>query len=221
MNGDIFIDDTFEDKTVQKWEANTNSFITVMYVESPCSALFVDNNYTLYCSMSAINKVVKRWLNDSNLTSIITVAGTGSKGSALNELSNPQEIFVDVNFDLYVADSNNNRVQLFLSGESNGIIVAGSNSPNPTIDLNFPSGIVLDAEKNLFVVEYWNHRIIGSSSNVFRCLVGCDGQGSESNRLSQPGSLSFDRFGNLFVADQLNHRIQKFEYLEKSCGKLK
>ena len=153
LNGDIFIYDTLEDKTVQKWEANTNSFITVMYVESPCYDLFVDNNDTLYCSMSNNNKVVKRWLNDSNLTSIITVAGTGSKGSALNELSNPQEIFVDVNFDLYVADSNNNRVQLFLSGESNGIIVAGSNSPNPTIDLNFPSGIVLDAEKNLFIVD--------------------------------------------------------------------
>ena len=221
MNGDIFIDDTFEDKTVQKWEANTNSFITVMYVESPCSALFVDNNYTLYCSMSAINKVVKRWLNDSNLTSITTVVGTDSRGLASNELSNPHGIFVDTNFDLYVADSTNHRVKLFPPGKLNGIVVVGRNSSNPTIDLNYPIGIVLDAEKNLFVVEYWNHRIIGSSSNVFRCLVGCDGQGSESNRLSQPGSLSFDRFGNLFVADQLNHRIQKFEYLEKSCGKLK
>ena len=221
MNGDIFIDDTFEDKTVQKWEANTNSFITVMYVESPCSALFVDNNYTLYCSMSAINKVVKRWLNDSNLTSITTVVGTDSRGLPSNELSNPHGIFVDTNFDLYVADYGNHRVKLFPSGKLNGITVAGSDSLSLTINLVVPTGIVLDAEKNFFIVDYLNHRIVGSSSNVFRCLVGCHGEGSQSNRLSEPYRFSFDRFGNMFVVDQVNHRIQKFEYLEKSCGKLK
>jgi len=56
---------------------------------------------------------------------------------------------------------------------------------------------------------------------LFQCLVGCHGEGSESNRLSEPFSFSFDRSRNLFVVDQINHRIQKFEYLEKSCGKLK
>jgi len=164
---------------------------------------------------------VKKSLNDPNITSITVVAGTGSKGSTSNELNEPVGIFVDINFDLYVADSVNDRVQLFPSGKLNGITVAGSNSPNPTINLFMPTGIVLDAEKNFFIADYLNHRIVGSSSNVFRCLVGCHGEGSQSNRLYYPHSFSFDRFGNIFVVDQVNHRIQKFEYLEKSCGKLK
>jgi sugar lactone lactonase YvrE len=155
------------------------------------------------------------------MTSIIVAAGTGSEGSSFNELNRPNGIFVDVNFDLYVADCGNNRIQLFQSGELNGITVAGDRSPNPTINLNCPTGIVLDAEKNLFIVDNNNHRIVRSSLNGFRCLVGCYGTVSQSNQLNYPLGSSFDPFGNMFVADTDNNRIQKFEYLKKSCGKLK
>jgi sugar lactone lactonase YvrE len=126
-----------------------------------------------------------------------------------------------MNFDLYVADCHNHRVQLFQSGELNGITVAGSLSPNPTINLRCPIGIVLDAEKNLFIVDSGNHRIVGLSSNGFRCLVGCYGKGEQSNQLNDPSSFRFDRSGNMFVADTGNNRIQKFEYLKSCSGKCK
>jgi sugar lactone lactonase YvrE len=171
--------------------------------------------------MGSEHRVVKKSLKDPEMTSVIVAAGTGSEGSAFNELNVPWGIFVDVNFDLYVADCFNDRVQLFQSGESNGITVAGSTSPNPTIDLSCPIGIVLDAEKYLFIVDSLNNRIVGSSLNGFRCLVGCYESDSQSNRLNEPISFSFDRSGNIFVADQLNSRIQKFEYLESCFGKLK
>jgi hypothetical protein len=217
-NDDIYIDDGEFNGRVQKWIAKSNTTVTVMNVNSPCFGLFVDTNDTLYCSMQLNNKVVKRSLNDPEMTSVIVAAGTGFQGSAFNELSRPAGIFVDVNFDLYVADCGNHRVQLFQSGKLNGITVAGSTSSNPTINLYCPTGIVLDAEKYLFIVDQNNHRIVGSGLNGFRCLVECYGQGSQSNRLNYPFSLSFDRSGNMFVADLGNNRIQKFEYLEKSCG---
>ena len=153
------------------------------------------------------------------MTSTVVAAGTGTSGVASNELSHPMGIFVDVNFDLYVADCSNNRVQLFQLGERDGMTVAGDASPNPTITLNCPCGIMLDAEKYLFIVDQNNHRIVGSSVNGFRCLVGCYGGGLRSNQLRKPFSFSFDRSGNVFVADQGNHRIQKFQYLTKSCSK--
>ena len=75
-----------------------------MNVNSSCTGLFIDINDTLYCSMySNHHQVVKRWLNDTDMTSTIA-AGTGTSGSASNELNGPDGIFVDVNFDLYVAD---------------------------------------------------------------------------------------------------------------------
>jgi hypothetical protein len=219
-NGDIYIDDGQENGRVQKWISTTNEFVTVMNVSSSCWGLFVDIIDNLYCSMQNDHRVVKRSLTDSVMTPI-TAAGTGIQGSNLSQLSNPLGIFVDVNFDLYVTDCENDRVQLFQSEQSNGITVAGSQSPNPTISLDCPSGIVLDAQKYLFIVDSYNHRIIGSGPNGFRCLVGCYGKGSQSNQLSEPYALSFDRSGNMFVTDELNHRIHKFLLLENSCSKLK
>ncbi|CAF4131525.1 unnamed protein product, partial [Adineta steineri] len=86
------------------------------------------------------------------------------------------------------------------------------------ITLYCPTGIILDAEKYLFIVDNGNHRIVGSALNGFRCLVGCFGAGSQSNQLNYPFSFSFDSYGNMFVTHSLNHRIQKFQYLEESCG---
>jgi hypothetical protein len=220
-NGDIYIDDGEFNGRVQKWIAKSNTTVTVMNVNSSCLGLFVDTNDTLYCSMLSKHQVVKKSLNDPEMTSVIVAAGTGSQGSAFNELDRPWGIFVDVNSDLYVADCFNNRVQLFQSGESNGLTLAGKESPNPTINLFGPTGIVLDAEKYLFIVDSDNHRIVGSGLNGFRCLVGCYGKGSQSNRLYGPFSFSFDRSGNMFVADCLNSRIQNFEYVESCFGKLK
>ncbi|CAF4150094.1 unnamed protein product [Adineta steineri] len=188
-----------------------------MNVSSRCDGLFADINDTLYCSMYLEDQVVKRSLNDPLMTSNSIAAGTSIKGSASNELDSPGGIFVDVNLDLYVADCENNRVQLFQLGESNGITVAGSESLNPTITLNCPKGIILDSEKYLFIVDLGNSRIVGSSLNGFRCLVGCYGEGSQSNQLDYPFSFSFDHSGNMFITDTSNSRIQKFEYLEESC----
>jgi sugar lactone lactonase YvrE len=218
-NGDIYIDDGVENRRVQKWISTTETFDTVMNVNSSCYGLFVDIKDNLYCSMSGLHRVVKRSLNDPVMTSV-SVAGAGINGSASNELSCPQGIFVDLNLDLYVADYGNNRVQLFQPEESNGTTVAGRESPYPRITLEGPSGISLDASKYLFIIDRGNHRIVVSGPNGFRCLVGCYGEGSQSNQLLYPVSFSFDRSGNIFVTEQYNDRIQKFIYLEKSCGKL-
>ncbi|CAF4170401.1 unnamed protein product, partial [Adineta steineri] len=220
-NGDIYIDDGEKNGRVQKWIAETNNFVTVMNVNSSCYGLFVDTNDTLYCSMFGHHQVVKRSLHDAVMTPNRVAAGTGIRGSASNHLNGSRGIFVDMNLDLYVADCNNDRVQLFQSGKLNGITVAGLKSLNPTITLKCPTGIILDAEKYLFIVELLNHRIVGSDSNGFRCLVGCYGRGSQSNRLSYPSSFSFDHFGNIFVTDRDNHRIQNFLLMKDSLGKLK
>ncbi|CAF0850020.1 unnamed protein product [Adineta steineri] len=164
------------------------------------------------------HQVEKRSLNDNVMTSNRVAAGTGVKGSDSNQLYGPQGIFVDVNFDIYVADFVNDRVQLFQPRESNGTTVAGYRSLNPTINLLRPSAIILDAEKYLFIVDQGNNRIVGSGLNGFRCFAGCYRKGSQSNQLNYPFSFSFDRTGNILIADQYNDRIQKFQYIEESCG---
>ncbi|CAF0727312.1 unnamed protein product [Adineta steineri] len=217
-NGDIYYSNGPRNGRVDKWISNTDTHVKVMDVNSSCFGLFVDINNTLYCSMNFNHKIVKRWLNNSEMIST-TAAGSGISGSASNQLSRPMGIFVDVNFDLYVADCNNNRIQLFKSGKLNGTTIVGKGSSSNNNSLRCPSGIVLDADKYLFIVDRWNNRIIRSGSNDIRCIIGCGREGSQSHQLNDPVTLSFDSYGNIFITDIFNDRIQKFNFLLNSCDK--
>jgi len=218
-NGQIYVADSgLIKQIIQFSNSYSNQTTTIATVSSDIYGLFVDLNNTLYCSMFDGHQVVKKWLN-SNSSAMATVAGTGSAGTASNMLSYPNGIFVDTNFDLYVADRNNHRIQLFRLGQTNGITVAGNTSPNLTISLSYPTNVILDGNKYLFITDSNNHRIIGSDENGFRCIVACSGQGSTSNQLNVPRSIAFDSFGNLFVVDQNNHRIQKFCLSTNFCNR--
>jgi hypothetical protein len=217
-SGDIYADTFNSISGVSKWASNSTIGVPIMHTCHRCWDLFVDISNTLYCSMADIHQVVTKSLN-SGSNAFTIVAGTGSAGSNSNMLYNPYGIFVDTNFDLYVADFSNSRIQLFRSGQLTGTTIAGSTSLTTTITLNGPTGIVLDADNYLFIVDQDNHRIVGSGPNGFLCLFGCSGGGSASNQLLYPWSLSFDSYGNMFVTDYDNNRIQKFILLNNTYGK--
>ncbi|CAF1664603.1 unnamed protein product, partial [Adineta ricciae] len=176
-------------------------------------------NQILYCSLSEQHQIIsKSLLNQWDYLS--TVAGTGNAGSTSTTLRNPRGIFIDeINSTLFVADCGNDRIQSFQLGSFLGKTIF----TNQTFHLNCPSGIALDKQGYLFVVDSANHRILGQNAQGFRCLVGCNrSAGTSANQLNYPSSLSFDSFGNLFVVDQQNHRIQKFDLNDNledvSCG---
>jgi hypothetical protein len=221
-NGGHIYADTFHSiGGVSKIELNSTKNIPRMNKCQQCWDIFIHMNNTLYCSLSERHQIITKSLNNE-LNPLTIVAGTGTAGSTINMLYNPRGIFVDINFDLYVADCNNDRIQLFRSGQLSAITIAGNSSLNLTITLNCPTGIVLDGNQYLFIVDSGNHRIIGSGESGFRCLIGCSGlAGSASNQLHNPWSLSFDSYGNIFVTDQGNNRIQKFYFMTNSCSKYK
>ncbi|CAF1405701.1 unnamed protein product [Adineta ricciae] len=119
--GDIYT--SCNTNEIIRWIPSTNTFVNTTTFENPCYQIFIDINNYLYCSMWDTDTVAKRWLD--NEMEITVVAGTGWTGSAPNELDGPKGIFVDTNLDLYVADSENNRIQLFPLNEKNGKTVAG------------------------------------------------------------------------------------------------
>ncbi|CAF4321013.1 unnamed protein product, partial [Adineta steineri] len=132
-------------------------------------------------------------------------------------LNSPRGIFVDVNFDLYVADYGNNRVQLFRSNQSNGTTVAGNTSNETTITLWGPTVVVLDGNGCLFIVDSNNNRIVRSTQNDFHCIIGCNGNSSASNQLLSPRRMAFDNHGNIYVTVPESKRIEKFLLSTNSC----
>ncbi|CAF4268752.1 unnamed protein product, partial [Adineta steineri] len=215
--GDIYVDNGYNNHRVDKFSFNSNISTSIMTVPSGCTGVFVDISNTLYCSAFTSHQVVKKWLNDNVLTSTI-VAGTGTAGSTATTLNAPVGIFVDTKINLYVADSVNNRIQMFPVEQLTGITLAGASAPG-TITLNQPNGVTLDGNGYLFIADCYNHRIIGSGPYGFRCLFGCTTvAGSAPSQLYYPGTLRFDSYGNLFVADRSNSRVQKFILASNSCS---
>ena len=217
LNGDIYLE-KHTNGEVHKWNVNSNTTVLAINMHGRCQGLFIDINNMLYCSQTSLQRIVSKFLyNDSSIMTI--VAGTGCSGSSSLQLSQPSGICVDTNFDLYVADTANNRIQRFPSGQINGITVAGSSSLNTTITLSSPSCVMLDFDRNLFVLDSFNQRIVRSGSNGFWCIAGCtEVGGSDANQLFYPQYMAFDSHGNIFVTDVYNSRIQKFEIINIPSG---
>ena len=217
-NGDIYIDNGRSHGQVEVWTPSATIGAFVMPVSASCYALFIDINNTLYCSINSLNMVIKKSLNSTSNATFIA-AGNGSIGVGPITLNQPNGIFVDANFNLYVADSINARIQSYQSGQLSGTTVAGSSAPG-TISLHWPTSVILDADGYLFITDNGNNRIVASSSLGFRCIVGCtSGIGSQTFQLNSPRSMAFDSYGNMYVVDTTNHRIQQFLLATNSCGR--
>jgi hypothetical protein len=217
-NGDIYIDNGAYNGRVDKWSKDLMSRELVMYVNSSCFGLFVDMNDTLYCSLPNEHRVIKHLLGSGpNVT--ITVAGDGTPGKTSTTLNFPIGIFVDRDFNLYVADTINNRIQFFKHGQLDGVTLVGSEVLG-SVMLYHPTSITVQDDGYLFIVDRLNHSILRFRSNESHCVIGCSGiYGAAPNQLNLPYSISFDTHGNIFVLDENNHRIQKFLLERNICGK--
>nr|ACD54804.1 NHL repeat containing protein-like protein [Adineta vaga] len=191
LNGDIYCDNGYVAKQVNKYTVDSNITTNAMNI--------VSLNY--------------------NQTAPKTIAGiTDTFGSGLNVLNQPYGIFIDIEFKLYLADSVNHRIIKFLPGQSTGIVVAGT-SATGSITLNEPRGVILDGNGYVYIADYGNHRILGSEPNGFQCIISRSRVGSASNQLNYPQIIGFDTYGSIFVTDKGNNRIQKFTLKSNFCCK--
>ena len=125
----------------------------------------------------------------NQLSSLGTVAGENGEGSAANQLNGPNGIVLDASGFIYVADHENNRIQKWAPGATEGFTVAGGNGEGSAANqLNGPNGIALDASGNLYVADEQNHRVQkwapGSTEGV--TVAGGNGKGSAANQLNEP-----------------------------------
>ncbi|CAF0832185.1 unnamed protein product [Adineta steineri] len=216
LSGDVYVDNGANGQ-INKRAVNANSSVTIMTVNNGIEGFFIDISNTLYCSITWSHQVVKKWLND-NGTTFTLVAGTGSAGSSATQFNYPSGLYVDAQFNVYVTDCNNNRIQFFPPGQIVGITKVGNGAPG-TITLNGPHAITFDANSYMFLIDSNNNRVIGSGPYGFRCLFGCTTTaGSSSSQLNVPRTFGFDSYGNLFVSDQNNNRVQKFIIASNSCS---
>lgn len=167
--------------------------------------------------------------------SIFTVAGTGTLGfngdgvlATRAHLWFAAAVAVDVEGNVFVADSFNNRIRRVDARTGVIATVAGMGYQGFSGDgglateakLNSPGGVAVDLQGNILIADTFNHRIriVDHRTGIISTLVGSGIQGSSGDdglavraQLSEPTGISIDQAGNILIADTANHRVQLVE----------
>ncbi|CAF0920683.1 unnamed protein product [Didymodactylos carnosus] len=174
--------------------------------------IFVDKHKNAIYVADSDNSRVQKYDLITKVTT--TVAGlTGSKGSNSNQLQLPRSVYVDRDENIYIADTDNNRIQLWLKGAREGITVAGGNGKGKNLNqIGACQYIWVDESENntIYISDFYNDRVVkwipfAETSTV---VAGGHGSGKKSNQLSLPRGIYLDKCKNLYIADLFNHRIQ-------------
>ncbi|MCP4701410.1 MAG: hypothetical protein GY862_31825, partial [Gammaproteobacteria bacterium] len=219
--------------------------------------LTVDANGNLYIADSQNNLLRK--VDTNGIIDTIAGGGTMEPDEVDYDISAMMARFVGVGSvaidrigNLYITDIFNHRIRKialdeegYISADSVVTTVAGS---GPTYDdndngdfsgdgdlaiaarLNTPSWITFDNMGNLYIADYYNHRIrrvdVDSQGDISDASIittiagtgpvgehnggyGGDGESAEGARFNLPAGIAIDSKGNLYIADRSNHRIRK------------
>ena len=123
------------------------------------------------------------------------------QGSQDGQLENPWGLALNEQGRLFVADFNNQRVQIFglEDGRLKGKIKLESN----------PQCVSIGANNELFVSLSSNQIAVVSADGQLTAHFGSEGSGD--GQLNSPIGLAINSRGDLFVGDSANHRMSVFD----------
>lgn len=153
-----------------------------------------------------------------------TAGFSGDSGAPTKaQLSAPLGIALDSSGNLYIADSENQRIRKISGGTittvaGNGTAgYSGDSAAATSANLRNPSGVAVDSSGNLYIADTSNHvvRMVSSSGTITTFAgnntLGYTGDGGVATKaeLNFPTSVAVDSSGNVYIADSGNHVIRK------------
>jgi len=160
---------------------------------------------------------------------ITTVAGNGTAKfsgdggpATAASLNLPNGIAVDSGGNLYIADTNNQRVRKVSGGTITTVAgngTAGSaidNGPATSSPFRSPVAVAVDSAGNLYIADAFNCRVRKVSAGTITTVAGSgfcgltgDGGPALSASFEYPVGLAFDTAGNLYVVESYDSRVRE------------
>lgn len=168
------------------------------------------------------NHKIRKITSDGTVT---TIAGSGAIGTldgpALTATFRyPDGAAVDSQGNIFISDQSNHKIRKI---DTNGVVTtfAGSGAfgfldgTGTTAKFYYPAGMAIDANDNLYVADFSNHRIRKiTPGGVVTTYAGLGTAGAVDGTVSVakfngPTGVGVDALGNVFVADYYNNKIRK------------
>jgi len=189
-------------------------------------ALALDGSGNLYISDTRNNCI--RRIGSSGI--ITTIIGTGIWGysgdggpASSAQLKAPVGITLDAAGNIFFADNFNQCIRKVSTAGTittiagNGTLgFAGDGGSATAAEFNYPMGVAVDRQGNLYVSDYSNNRIRKVSTTGIittiagDSLKGYNGDGGLASlaELNKPYGVALDGAGNLFIGDGYNNRVR-------------
>ncbi|HWD93197.1 MAG TPA: Ig-like domain-containing protein [Verrucomicrobiae bacterium] len=184
----------------------------------------VDGSGSIYVSDSGSHTIrkISAFGSVTTFAGVAGVLGSTDGTGAAARFHSPRGLALDDGNNLYVADSENDTIRKISPA---GVVTtfAGSagrpgsaNKTGAAASFNFPTGVALDANGNIYVADNGNNiiRKITPAAAV-STLAGSagisgakDGTGTDA-LFSSPFGLTVDGNANVFVTDTSNHTVRK------------
>jgi DNA-binding beta-propeller fold protein YncE/Flp pilus assembly protein TadD len=161
----------------------------------------------LFCTLIAFVLLISTSLPAAVETRAYRAAITvGQEGREIGQFRQPGSVVVDDTGRLYVADTYNHRIQVFLR-DGRFLQTFGVEGGQPGA-LSRPKGLAWGPNHLLYVADTGNHRIQAFDPRGDTVLV-LGSFGSLPGQFNAPEGIAVDADDMLYVADTQNHRVQK------------
>ncbi len=138
-------------------------------------------------------------------------------GTGNDQFNCPTGVTINtLNGDIVIADTCNQRVQVFKSDLSyKGTLGAPEEGGNDNQHFSRPMGVAVDAGGYIYVADNENFRVqkcsLGTSSFTCTTFAGETGVFDDGFGHINPTSVAIDQAGRVFVADEWNSRVQIYD----------
>jgi predicted membrane-bound mannosyltransferase/sugar lactone lactonase YvrE len=170
-------------------------------------------NYGMAPTQSSVGQVDPYTNSYESLTPDIFF---GQAGSAAGQFADAHGIALAADGSVYVADSNNNRIEHFsatgqLINSWGGLSSMDADSA-PGGTFKEPWGIAVAPDGSVYVADTWNYRIQKfSAEGKFLTMWGEAGQGDSPDAFWGPRGVAVDQKGNVYITDTGNKRVVVFD----------